>query len=117
MAAYAIVRNSEAEAQAEVARITDMGGTPPPGFDNFDPWLSSTQLERELKIQEYFVINRVLRPPLIGTPDQIRDEIAEHEDAVLDLLLLQMSPQAEDGAVLHAVYSAEAGAGTGARDS
>ena len=96
MAAYAIVRDSEAEAEAEVARITDMKGTPPPGFDNFDQWLSGTQLERELKIQEYSVTNRGLRPRLIGTPEQIREKIAEYEDAGLDLLLLQMSPQAEE---------------------
>jgi len=96
MAAYAIVRDSEGEAQAEVARITDMKDTPPPGFDNFDQWLSGTQLERELKIQEYSVTNRGLRPALVGTPEQLREKIAEYEDAGLDLLLLQMSPQAEE---------------------
>lgn len=96
MAAYAIVRDSEAEAQAEVDRITDMGGTPPPGFDNFDQWLSGTQLERELKIQEYSVTNRGLRPRLVGTAEQIREKVAEYEGAGLDLLLLQMSPQAEE---------------------
>jgi FMNH2-dependent dimethyl sulfone monooxygenase len=96
MAAYAIVRDSEAEAQAEVARITDMKDSPPPGFDNFDQWLSGTQLERELKIQEYSVTNRGLRPALVGTPEQLREKIAEYEDAGLDLLLLQMSPQAEE---------------------
>ncbi len=96
MADYAIVRDSEAEAEAEVARITDMGGRPPAGFDNFEQWLSGTQLERELKIQEYSVTNRGLRPRLIGTPEQIREKIAEYEDAGLDLLLLQMSPQAEE---------------------
>lgn len=96
MAAYAIVRDSEEEAQAEVARITDMKDTPPPGFDNFDQWLSGTQLERELKIQEYSVTNRGLRPALVGTPEQLREKIGEYEDAGLDLLLLQMSPQAEE---------------------
>ncbi len=96
MAAYAIVRDSEAEAEAEVARITDMGGKPPAGFDNFEQWLSGTQLERELKIQEYSVTNRGLRPRLIGTPEKIREKVAEYEDAGLDLLLLQMSPQAEE---------------------
>ena len=64
MAAYAIVRDSAREAAAEVARITDMGDRPPPGFDNFDQWLSGTQLERELKIREYSVSNRGLRPGL-----------------------------------------------------
>ena len=93
MAAYAIVRDSEAEAEREVARITDMGGKPPPGFDNFDQWISGTQLERELKVQEYSVSNRGLRPRLIGAPEQIREQIEAYEAVGLDLLLLQMSPQ------------------------
>ena len=70
--------------------------TPPKGFDNFDQWLSGTQLERELKLQEYSVSNRGLRPNLVGTPEQVRERIEEYEAAGLDLLLLQMSPQAEE---------------------
>ncbi|MEP6967175.1 MAG: LLM class flavin-dependent oxidoreductase [Pseudomonadota bacterium] len=96
MAAYSIVRDSEAEARRELDRVTDMGGVPPPGFANFDQWLSGTQLERELKIQEYSVSNRGLRPNLIGTPEQLRARIKEYEAVGLDLLLLQMSPQAEE---------------------
>ena len=96
MAAYAIVRDSEAEAEAELTRITALPPEPPAGFDNFDQWLSGTQLERELKLQEYSVSNRGLRPKLVGTPEQVRERIEEYEDAGLDLLLLQMSPQAEE---------------------
>jgi FMNH2-dependent dimethyl sulfone monooxygenase len=96
MAAYAIVRDSEAEAEAELERITALPPEPPAGFDNFDQWLSGTQLERELKLQEYSVSNRGLRPKLVGTPDQIRERIQSYEEAGLDLLLLQMSPQAEE---------------------
>ena len=95
MAAYAIVRDTEAEAREEVARITTLDPDAP-GFANFDQWLSGTQLERELKLQEYSVSNRGLRPNLIGTPAQIRDRIAAYEAAGLDLLLLQMSPQYEE---------------------
>ena len=96
MAAYAVVRDSAREAEAEVARITDMGDRPPPGFANFDQWLSGTQLERELKIREYSVSNRGLRPGLVGTPEHVTARIAEFEAAGLDLLLLQMSPQMEE---------------------
>ncbi|MDH7974090.1 LLM class flavin-dependent oxidoreductase [Sphingomonas sp. AR_OL41] len=95
MAAYAIVRDSEAEAQRELARITAVGDLPA-GYANFDQWLSGTQLERELRIQEYAVSNRGLRPGLVGTPEQLRQRIADFEGAGLDLLLLQMSPQAEE---------------------
>jgi len=96
MAAYAIVRDSEAEAEAELERITALPPEPPAGFDNFDQWLSGTQLERELKLQEYSVSNRGLRPRLVGTPEQIREKILAYEAVGLDLLLLQMSPQAEE---------------------
>jgi FMNH2-dependent dimethyl sulfone monooxygenase len=96
MAAYAIVRDSEAEAKRELDRITQLPPKPPKGFDNFDQWLSGTQLERELKLQEYSVSNRGLRPNFVGTPEQLSERIEEYEDAGLDLLLLQMSPQAEE---------------------
>jgi FMNH2-dependent dimethyl sulfone monooxygenase len=96
MAAYAIVRDSEAEAKRELERITALPPEPPRGFDNFEQWLSGTELERELKLQEYSVSNRGLRPNLVGTPEQVQERIAEYEDAGLDLLLLQMSPQAEE---------------------
>lgn len=95
MAAYAIVRDSEAEAKRELARITEVNELPA-GYANFDQWLSGTQLERTLKIQEYAVSNRGLRPNLVGTPEQVRQRIADYEGAGLDLLLLQMSPQAEE---------------------
>ena len=95
MAAYAIVRDSDAEAQAEVERITTLDPAAP-GFANFDQWLSGTELERELKIKEYSVSNRGLRPGLVGTPEHVRARIAEFEAAGLDLLLLQMSPQLEE---------------------
>jgi FMNH2-dependent dimethyl sulfone monooxygenase len=96
MAAFAIVRDSEAEAKRELARVTQMPPRPPKGFDNFEQWLSGTELERELKLQEYSVSNRGLRPNFVGTPEQVQERIAEYEEAGLDLLLLQMSPQAEE---------------------
>ncbi len=95
MAAYAIVRDTDEEARAEVERITSLDPQAP-GFANFDQWLSGTQLERELGLVEYSVSNRGLRPNLIGTAGQIKDRIGAYEDAGLDLLLLQMSPQYEE---------------------
>jgi len=95
MAAYAIVRDSEAEARRELQRITTVTDLPA-GYANFDQWLSGTQLEREMKVQEYSVSNRGLRPNLVGTPEQLRERVEEYEAAGLDLLLLQMSPQHEE---------------------
>jgi len=95
MAAYAIVRDTEREALDEVERITTLDPEAA-GFANFDQWLSGTQLERELKIKEYSVSNRGLRPGLVGTPEQVRARIDAFSKVGLDLLLLQMSPQMEE---------------------
>ena len=100
MAGYAIVRDTQAEADRELERITTIpglaDGTPPAGFANFDQWLSGTQLERELKIREYSVSNRGLRPGFVGTPETVREQIEAFEAIGLDLVLLQMSPQEEE---------------------
>ena len=96
MAAFAIVRDSDTEAKRELERITQLPPEPPKGFENFEQWLSGTELERELKLQEYSVSNRGLRPNFVGTPEQVRERIEEYGEAGLDLLLLQMSPQAEE---------------------
>ena len=95
MAAYAIVRDSAAEARREVERIPTLDPNAP-GFANFSQWLGGTELERELKVAEYSVSNRGLRANLVGTPEEISARVAEYEAAGLDLLLLQMSPQLEE---------------------
>jgi FMNH2-dependent dimethyl sulfone monooxygenase len=95
MAAYAIVRDTHDVAMAEATRITTLDPDAP-GFANFNQWISGTELERELKIQEYSVSNRGLRPGLVGTPAEVRARIKAFEVAGVDLLLLQMSPQYEE---------------------
>jgi FMNH2-dependent dimethyl sulfone monooxygenase len=95
MAAYAIVRDSAASARQEVERITTLDPTAP-GFGNYDQWRSGTQLEQDMRIQEYSVSNRGLRPNLVGEAGQVRERIAAFEAAGVDLLLLQMSPQYEE---------------------
>lgn len=94
MAAYAIVRESEREAEEERARITDVQSTAA-GFANFQQWIAGTELERAMSIDEYSVSNRGLRPNLIGTPEAIQARLDQFADAGLDLVLLQMSPQLE----------------------
>jgi dimethylsulfone monooxygenase len=95
MAAYAIVRDTRQAALAEATRITTLDPAAP-GFANFNQWVSGTELERELKIQEYSVSNRGLRPGLVGTPAEVRARILEFEASGVDLLLLQMSPQHQE---------------------
>jgi FMNH2-dependent dimethyl sulfone monooxygenase len=95
MAAYAIVRDTNEEANAELQRITDVKQNAA-GFQNYQQWLSGTQLEQRVSLEDYSVSNRGLRSGLIGTPDQVKAQIAEFERAGVDLLLLQFSPQLEE---------------------
>lgn len=94
-AGYAVVRASEAEAHREVARITDVRQSAA-GFANYQDWISNTQLEQRVSLEDYSVSNRGLRSRLIGTPEQVAERILDFERAGLDLLLLQFSPQLEE---------------------
>lgn len=95
MAAYSIVRNTDAEAQKELARITDVKAFAE-GYKNYQEWLSGTQLEQQVSLEDYSVSNRGLRSGLIGTPARIIDQIAAFKKVGIDLFLLQCSPQLEE---------------------
>ena len=95
IAAYAIVRKSEAEAQAELKRITDVKQNAA-GFKNYEQWLAGTQLEQRVSLEDYSVSNRGLRSGLVGTPEKVKARIHEFEDAGVDLVLIQCSPQLEE---------------------
>lgn len=94
MAAYVICRNTEAEALAELDRITDVKNLD--GYDGFKDFTSKSKLEQQITLQDYSVSNRGLRPGLVGTPEQIAAKILEFEQAGVGLLLLQFSPQLEE---------------------
>jgi FMNH2-dependent dimethyl sulfone monooxygenase len=95
VAAYAIVRDTEDEAQRELRRITDVKQSAA-GYGNYQEWLAGTQLEQKVSLEDYSVSNRGLRSGLVGTAEQVRTRIAEFEAAGVDLLLLQFSPQLEE---------------------
>jgi dimethylsulfone monooxygenase len=95
VAAYAIVRDTEREAQEELRRITDVQQNAA-GYQNYQQWLANTQLEQRISLEDYSVSNRGLRSGLVGTPEQVAERIAEFEDAGAGLLLLQFSPQLEE---------------------
>ena len=94
-AGYSVVRPTERAAQAEVRRITDVRQNAR-GYSNYQDWISNTQLERRVSLEDYSVSNRGLRAGLVGTPEQVAERILEFERAGLDLLLLQLSPQLEE---------------------
>src|ERR1043166_8082665 len=95
VAAYAIVRSTETEAQKELARITNVKQSAA-GYENYQQWLAGTRLEQQVSLEDYSVSNRGLRSGLIGTAEQVGERIAEFEAAGVDLLLLQCSPQLEE---------------------
>jgi dimethylsulfone monooxygenase len=94
IAAYTIVRDSDEEARREVERITTLRAAA--GYGNYNQWLAGTQLERKVSLEDYSVSNRGLRSGLVGTPEALRERVAEFAEAGVDLLLLQCSPQLEE---------------------
>jgi FMNH2-dependent dimethyl sulfone monooxygenase len=95
MAAYVIVRDTEAEAKREMERITNVSPGSP-GYNNYQDWISNTKLEQQVSLEDYSVSNRGLRAGLVGTPEQVAERIIDLEKAGLNLLLLQCSPQFEE---------------------
>jgi dimethylsulfone monooxygenase len=94
-AGFAIVRGSEAEARREVDRITDVRQSAE-GYANYQDWIANTRLERRVSLEEYSVSNRGLQSGLVGTPEGVAERIRAFQDAGVDLLLLQFSPQMEE---------------------
>jgi FMNH2-dependent dimethyl sulfone monooxygenase len=92
---YVIVRDTELQARQELQRITDVRQNAA-GYQNYQQWLAGTQLEQRVSLEDYSVSNRGLRSGLVGTPEQVAARIREFEDAGVDLLLLQFSPQLEE---------------------
>jgi dimethylsulfone monooxygenase len=92
---YVIVRDTEEEAQAELARILDVNSDPE-AYASYQDFVAGSQLESQVSLEEYSVSNRGLRAGLVGTPEQVIARIREYEAAGVDLMLLQFSPQREE---------------------
>jgi FMNH2-dependent dimethyl sulfone monooxygenase len=95
VAGYAIVRETEREAQDELKRITDVQQSAA-GYANYQQWLAGTQLEQRVSLEDYSVSNRGLRSGLMGTAEQVAERLAAFEKAGVDMVLLQFSPQLEE---------------------
>ena len=92
---YVIVRDSEAEAQEELARILDVKARPrrTPATRTSSPAASSS---RRCRSRSTASATAGLRAGLVGTPAQVTERIRAYEDAGVDLVLLQFSPQREE---------------------
>jgi FMNH2-dependent dimethyl sulfone monooxygenase len=92
---YVICRDTEAEAAAELQRILDVRSSPD-AYASYQDFIAGSQLESQVSLEEYSVSNRGLRAGLVGTPEQITNRIRAYEQAGVDLMLLQFSPQAQE---------------------
>jgi dimethylsulfone monooxygenase len=92
---YVICRDTRAEARAELDRILDVRSSPQ-AYASYQDFVEGSQLESQVSLEEYSVSNRGLRSGLIGTPAEITDRIRAYEQAGVDLMLLQFSPQREE---------------------
>ncbi len=92
---YVICRDTEAAAAAELARVLDVRSSPD-AYASYQDFVAGSQLESQVSLEEYSVSNRGLRAGLVGTPEQIIERVREYEQAGVDLMLLQFSPQREE---------------------
>jgi FMNH2-dependent dimethyl sulfone monooxygenase len=95
VAGYAIVRDSESEAKKEIERITNVKQSAC-GYANYQQWITGSQLEQKISLEDYSVSNRGLRTGLVGTPEQVSERLEEFSAVGVDLVLLQSSPQFEE---------------------
>ncbi len=95
VAGYAIVRETAEAARSEVLRITDVKQSAR-GYDNYQQWIQGSQLDRKVSLEDYSVTNRGLQSGLVGTPAQVKAQLAAFEEVGCDLVLLQTSPQMEE---------------------
>ncbi len=95
LAGYVVCRKTEAQAKKEVERITDVKQNAA-GYANYQDWLQNTKLEQRVSVEDYSVSNRGLKAGLVGTPEQIAEQLQAFETAGADLVLLQFSPQLEE---------------------
>jgi FMNH2-dependent dimethyl sulfone monooxygenase len=95
VAGYVICRDTRAEAEAELARVLDVRSSPE-AYASYRDFVAGSQLESQVSLEEYSVSNRGLRSGLIGTPEMIVDKLRAYEQAGVDLMLLQFSPQREE---------------------
>jgi FMNH2-dependent dimethyl sulfone monooxygenase len=89
---YVVCRDTEEEAQAELQRILNVRSSPE-AYASYQDFVEGSQLESQVSLEEYSVSNRGLRAGLVGTPEQIIARIKAYEEAGVDLMLLQFSPQ------------------------
>ncbi len=92
---FVICRDTDEEAHAELDRILDVRSSPE-AYASYQDFVSGSQLESRVSLEEYSVSNRGLRAGLVGTPSAIAERIRAYEQAGVGLMLLQFSPQHEE---------------------
>jgi len=95
VAGYVVCRATEVAVRREITRITDVRQNAA-GYANYEQWLANTHLEQRVSLEDYSVSNRGLKAGLVGTPEQVAEQVRAFERAGVDLLLLQFSPQLEE---------------------
>ena len=92
---YAIVRDSAAEAEREIDRISNVKASAR-SYASYQQWITGSKLEQNVSLRDYSVSNRGLRSGFTGTPEQVTERIEAFAAVGCELVLLQSSPQAEE---------------------
>jgi FMNH2-dependent dimethyl sulfone monooxygenase len=78
-----------------VLRVTDVKQSAR-GYANYQQWITGSNLEQKISLEDYSVSNRGLRSGLVGTPEQVAERLEEFAAAGIEIVLLQSSPQMEE---------------------
>src|SRR5438094_154201 len=89
-------RVPDARRSAGGARRQDRGRASARGYASYQEFIKGSQLDTKVSLEDYSVSNRGLRTGLVGTPDQVAEQVRGLEKIGIDLLLLQCSPQREE---------------------
>jgi FMNH2-dependent dimethyl sulfone monooxygenase len=100
MTAFVVLRDTEREALDEVQRITDVKQTSA-SYRRYQQWVANGRQGDRLRdsaglLADFAVSHGGLRAGLIGTREQIAEQVARFERAGVNLLLVQCSPQFEE---------------------
>lgn len=101
LTAFVILRDTEREARDEVQRITNVKQTSA-SYRRYQQWLAhgrptgGSRASTTETLEDFAVSHGGLRAGLVGTREQIAEQIARFERAGITLLLLQCSPQVEE---------------------
>jgi FMNH2-dependent dimethyl sulfone monooxygenase len=105
---YVIVRDSEAEAQEELARILDVRSSPE-AYASYQDFVAGSQLESQVSLRSTPSRTAALRAGWSGTPAQVTERLRAYERPAWTSCCCSSRRSAGDGALRATVIAGTTG--------